>query len=70
LILAEILDLKLWEFPPGISDEVAEDILLVVTDEHDFFDVFDFRDGLQAMPDDGVTSDVEQRLLVVSLSTR
>ncbi len=67
LVLAEILDLDVREFFRRIFDEVAEDTLVVVTDEDDLLDVWDFGDGFQAVPNNGVAGDIEQRLLGVLL---
>lgn len=47
----------------GIFDEVAENSLVVVSNHADFLNVRHFRNGGQAVPDDGVASNVKQRLL-------
>lgn len=49
----------------GIFDEVAEDSFVVVADHADFLDVGNLRNGGQAVPNDRVTGNVEQRLLSV-----
>lgn len=63
LVFSQVLDLELREFLGGVLDEVAEDIFFVVPDQDDFLDVVDFGHGFQAVPDDGMAGDVEERLL-------
>lgn len=44
LVLSEIDDfLELRKFFRRIADEVAEDILVIVADQNDFFDARNFR---------------------------
>lgn len=62
MVFAEVLDSDLGEFAGGVFDEVAEDGFIVIADEDDFFDVGDFSDCSQAMPEDRVTGDIEQGL--------
>jgi hypothetical protein len=62
LVLAQVGDLELRELARRVLDEVAEDGLLVVADQDDLFDVVDFADGLEAVPDDGVAGDIEEWL--------
>jgi len=62
-VFTEVFDRKLGELVAGVFDEVAEDGLVVVADHADFLDVGDFGNGGQAVPDDGMAGDVEQRLL-------
>lgn len=62
LVLAKVLDRKLGELGRRIFDEVAEDRLFVVSDQVDLVDRGDFVDGSQAVPDDGVAGNIEERL--------
>jgi hypothetical protein len=45
-----------------LVDEGLEDGFLVVADNEDFFDLGDVRDSTEAVLDDGVARDREQRL--------
>jgi SAM-dependent methyltransferase len=62
LVLAQVGDLELREFAGRVLDEVAEDIFFVVANEDDLFDVVDFGNGFQTVPDDGMAGDVKERL--------
>lgn len=61
-ILAEVLDGDGGELLCRVLDEVAEDGLVVVTDDVDLLDLLvgDAGDGAQAVPDDGVAGDFEE----------
>jgi hypothetical protein len=62
-VLAEILDGDRRELFGGVLDEVTEDRLVVVTDDVDLLDLLvgDAGDRAEAVPDDGVTGDFEER---------
>jgi hypothetical protein len=62
LVLAEVFDRQARELLRRIFDEVAEDALLVVSDQVDLLNGLDFLNCGQAVPDDGVARNVEQRL--------
>lgn len=64
LVLAQVLDGDGGELLGGVLDEIAEDGLVVVADNVDLLDLLvgDASDGRQAVPDDRVTGDFEQRL--------
>lgn len=62
LVLAQVFNGEVGEGGGGVLDEVAEDGLVVVADEVDLVDGGDFGDGRQAVVDDGMAGDVEQRL--------
>lgn len=62
LVLAQVFDRsKGGELLGGVLDEVAEDGLVVVADDADVVDGADGSDGGEAVPDDGVTGDFEER---------
>lgn len=50
----------------AVLDEVAEDALVVVADNEDLADLWDSCDGGEAVLNDGVSRDLEERLLRVS----
>ena len=54
LILAEVFDGDVWVYSAAVFDEVAEDALVVVTDDEDFADFGNFGDGGEAVGDDRV----------------
>ena len=62
LIFSKVLDLDLGKFAGGVFDEVTEHALVVVPNDDDFSDIRDFGDGSQAVPDDGMASDIEEWL--------
>lgn len=64
LVLAEVLDGDGGELLGGVLDEVAEDRLIVVANDVDLLDLLvrDAGDGAEAVPDDGVTGDLEEGL--------
>ena len=64
LVLAQVLDGDVGELLGRVSDKVAEDGLVVVTDDVDLLDLLvgNASDGGQAVPDDGVAGDFEERL--------
>lgn len=66
LVLSQILDLDLREFSRGVFDKVTEYTLVVVANQDYLFDVGNFGHGFEAMPDDWMASDIEERLEVVS----
>jgi hypothetical protein len=64
LVLAQVLDSDGGELLGRVLDEVAEDGLVVVADDVDLLDLLvgDASDRGEAVPDDRVTGDFEQRL--------
>lgn len=62
LVLAQVFDGELGVGRRCVFEKVAEDGLVIVADEVDFVDGGDFGNGGQAVVDDGVAGDVEQRL--------
>jgi len=66
LIFAQIADGDLRVFFCGILDERTEDGLVVVPNNEDFLDVADFGNCAEAVLDDGVTGDLEERLWYVN----
>ena len=62
LVLTQVLDCDLWELGGGILDEIAEDMLFVVSDHADFLNVGDFRNRGETVPDDRMTGDFEKWL--------
>lgn len=64
LVLAQVLDGQAGELGAGVLDEVLEDLLLVVADYVDLAEVVrrQLREGLDAVPDDGVAGDFEEGL--------
>ncbi|KAI6757428.1 hypothetical protein HG531_003253 [Fusarium graminearum] len=64
LVLAQVLDGDAGELLGRVLDEVAEDGLVVVADDVDLLDLLvgNAGDGGEAVPDDGVAGDFEQRL--------
>jgi len=66
LVFAEVFDRKIGKLGGGIFNEVTEDRFVVVSDEGDLTDRGDFGDGGQAVPDDGVASNIEEGLMETS----
>lgn len=64
-VFAQVLNAELREFLGGVFDEVAEDALVVIPNQNHFSDIRDLRKGLEAMVDDGVPGDFEQRLQIM-----
>ena len=62
LVLTQVLDCDLWELGGGILDEIAEDVLFVVSDHAYFLNMGNFRNRGETMPDDRVTGDLEKWL--------
>ncbi len=62
LVFAQVVDSDLWEFLRGVFDEVAEDRLVILSDHADFFDVRYLCDGGEAMPNNRMPSNFEERL--------
>lgn len=62
LVLAEVLNAYVGKLFRRVFDEVSEDRFVVVSNEDDFTDAWYFGDSSQAVPDDGVSGDVEKRL--------
>lgn len=58
------MDAELGVVLGGVFDELAEDGLVVVSDQDHFADVGNLGDGLQAVTEDGVTGDFEERLFI------
>jgi hypothetical protein len=63
LIFAEVFDGELGEFLGRVFDEVAENVLLVVSDDEDFPNRRNFSDGSEAVPDDRVACNVKEGLV-------
>lgn len=66
LVFSQVLDAQLWEVVGDGVDEGLEDGFLVVADDEDFLDLWDGCDRAEAVLDDGVAGDREQRLGNVS----
>jgi len=64
LVLSKVLDGQVGELVAGILDEVSEDRLVVVTDHDNLLDGRDLGDRREAVPDDGVTCDIEEGLFL------
>jgi hypothetical protein len=62
LILAQVLDAQVGEVVRDRVDERLEHGLLVVADDEDLLDLGNVRDSAEAVLDDGVASDREERL--------
>ena len=63
LILSQVLYLlELGELLRRIFDKVSEDVFVVVADENDFLNSWNFRDRAKAVPYDWVSGDIEERL--------
>jgi hypothetical protein len=62
LVFSEVSDFELRKLSRGVLDEVSKNTLVVVANQDDFFDVLDFGDGFEAMPDDWVAGYIEERL--------
>lgn len=64
LVFAKVLDGDARELLGGVLDEVAEDRLVVVSNDADLLDLFvgNASDGGEAVPDDGVAGDLEEGL--------
>ena len=62
LIFSKVLDRKAGVISCRVSNEVAEYRLFVVPYYKDFLDLRNFGDGIEAVFNDRVSSDVEQRL--------
>ena len=67
LVFAQVYNFDLREFLLGVFDELAEDRFIVVSDHAYFLDVGYLCDGGEAVPDNGMASYIEERLLEVSL---
>ena len=61
-VLAQVADGDVGVFAVGILDEIAEDSLVVVTNEEDFGDLGDSGDSIEAVLDDGLAGDFEEGL--------
>lgn len=61
-VLAQVADGDVGVFAVGILDEIAEDSLVVVTDEEDFGDLGDSGDSIETVLDDGLAGDFEEGL--------
>jgi len=62
LVLAKITDGDLRVLFCGLLNERAEDGLVVVTNNKDLLDVANLGDGAEAVLENGVTGDFEERL--------
>jgi hypothetical protein len=67
LVFTEVFDADLGRVLGAVFDEVAEDGLVIVADYEDFLDLWDFGDGAEAVFNNGVSGDVEERLMRVSI---
>lgn len=63
LVFSQVLDAQVWEVGRDGVDEGLEDRFLVVADDEDFLDLSNGRNRAEAMFDNGVTCDREERLL-------
>lgn len=62
LVLSQVSQVDAGELSGRVLDKVAEDRLIVVADDVDLLDLLDARNGVEAVPDDGVASNVKERL--------
>lgn len=62
LVFAEVFDAQLWEAIGDGVDERLEDGLLIVADNEDFLDLRDAGNGAEAVLDNWVACDREERL--------
>lgn len=62
LVFSEVLDAQLWEVVRDGVDEGLEDGLFIVADDEDFLDLWNGGDSAEAVLDNGVAGDREQRL--------
>lgn len=62
LVLAQVLDREVGKCGRGVLEEIAKDRLVIVANKVDLGDGGNLRNGGQAVIDDGVASDVEERL--------
>jgi hypothetical protein len=62
LVFPEVLDAQVWEVVRDGVDKRLEDGLLIIADNKDFLDLGDACDGTEAVLDNGVTCDREERL--------
>jgi hypothetical protein len=62
LVFAQVGQAQLRQVPCGILDEVLEDRLVIISDQNDLFQTLDFGYRLQAVPEYGMTSDIEEGL--------
>ena len=62
LVFSQVNDLDLGELLGRVLDEVAEDRLVVVSNNAYFLNVGDLCDGGETVPDDGVACNFEERL--------
>ena len=70
LVLAKIADGHVGVVSAAVFDDIAEDGLVVVADDEDFFDFGNLSDGGEAMGDDCVAGNREERLEVVRMVGR
>lgn len=62
LVFPQVFDRDLRVGARAILDEVAEDGFVVVANDEDLTDLGDFGDGGEAVRDDRVSGDLEERL--------
>lgn len=62
LVFAQVLDGNVRVIAGGILDEVAEDGFVVVSNDEDFLDLRDLGNGREAVVDDRVAGNFEERL--------
>lgn len=62
LVFSEVLDAQLWEAVGDGVDEGLEDGFFIVADDEDFLDLRNGGNGAEAVLDNGVAGDREQRL--------
>lgn len=66
LVLAQVLDADVRVGSRAVLDEVAENALVVVANDEDFADLLNTCNSSEAVLDDRVTCDFEERLDAVS----
>lgn len=66
LVLAKVLDADVRVGAGAVLDEVAENALVVVANDEDLANLLDTCNGSEAVLDDWVTGDFEERLYPVS----
>jgi hypothetical protein len=66
LVFAEVLHAELWKLSSTVLHEVTKDALIVVSDQDHLSNTGDFGDGLETVPDDWVSGNIEEWLYFVS----
>lgn len=62
LIFSEVFDGELWVIERPPLDVWGEDRLVIVTDENDLLNSGRLCESFEVVPNDGMSSDVEERL--------